>query len=78
MDQGKIIQVSAFPGWIVLVSYVPYLGYQCWVMTPELIVLNDGEVYLNSCAAMDAGRSLVEHSLDLSLENMAEDYSAGM
>jgi hypothetical protein len=64
MDEGKLILVSVFPGWIVGVSRTHSLDYQCWVMTPELMVLNDGESYGTSTEAMDAGRSLVEHSLN--------------
>ena len=69
MEQGKLIQVCAFPGWIVAVSYTQPLGYHCWVMTPELIVLNDGEIYPTSAEAMEAGRFLVEHSLELGAED---------
>ena len=65
MEDSGIIQVSAFPGWIVGVSYVLGEGYRCWVITPELAVLNDGECYEASQAAMAAGRFLVEHSLEL-------------
>ena len=68
MEDSKFIQISAFPGWIVGVSYVPEEGFHCWVITPELAVLNDGECYRTSQAAMAAGRSLVEHSLELGPE----------
>ena len=63
MKQGTLVQVSAFPGWIVLISYTPSVGYRCWVMTPELMILNDGERYRTSTAAMAAGRCLVQYSL---------------
>ena len=68
MDHGKLVQVSAFPGWIVGVSDIHPFGYLCWVMTPELIALNDGEVYGTSGEAMAAGRALVHYSLELERE----------
>ena len=64
MEDSKFIQVSAFPGWIVGVSYGQGGGFHCWVITPELAVLNDGECYRTSQAAMASGRDLVEHSLE--------------
>ncbi|NET36504.1 MAG: hypothetical protein F6K19_31495 [Cyanothece sp. SIO1E1] len=69
MEEDKIIQVSAFPDWIVGVSYARVDGYRCWVITPELKVLNDGEIYGTSHAAMSAGRYLVEHSLEREQDN---------
>ena len=68
MDEDQLIQICAFPGWIVRVSYTQPLGYHCWVVTPELIVLNDGESYSTSAEAMDAGRCLVHHSLEVGTE----------
>ena len=68
MDDSKFIQISAFPGWIVGVSYGQGGGFHCWVINPELAVLNDGESYRTSEAAMAVGRSLVEHSLELGPE----------
>lgn len=63
MHREAIIQISAFPDWIVGVSLSP-LGYQCWVLSPDLDVLNDGEWYDTSAAAMAAGRFFVECSLE--------------
>ncbi|HHP7244645.1 MAG TPA: hypothetical protein ACFE0H_08170 [Elainellaceae cyanobacterium] len=69
MENGTIIQVSAFPSWIVGISYTETVGYRCWVINPELIVLNDGEIYATSQAAMTAGRYFVEHSLELGTDS---------
>ncbi|MBD0269200.1 MAG: hypothetical protein ICV77_13015, partial [Cyanobacteria bacterium Co-bin8] len=41
--------------------------YRCWVITPELVVLNDGEDYETSQMALAAGRALVELSLESEL-----------
>ena len=57
VDGQLIIQFSAFPGWIVGVSYVPAEGFYCWVITPELAVLNDGECYCTSSSS-DGGGSI--------------------
>lgn len=47
-------------GWIVGVSHVEARGYQCWVINPDLDLLNDGTFYTTSSAAMSAGRAFVE------------------
>ena len=60
MNQALIIQVAAYPGWIVEVSLAPLEGYQCWIVNPNLMVLNNGETYQTSSAAMAAGRTFVE------------------
>lgn len=65
MQEGTLVLLSGFPGWIVGVSYTPTVGYRCWVINPELVVLNDGERYATGQAAMAAGRDLVEQSLEL-------------
>ena len=69
MEEVKIVEISAFPDWLVGVSYSPAEGYRCWVVNPELAVLNDGEFYTTSEEAMSAGRYLVEHSLELEPDN---------
>lgn len=63
MDEDGLVEIVAFPGWLVGVSTIHGL-YQCWVVTPELVVLNDGEIYESSQAALAAGRLLVELSLE--------------
>lgn len=63
MDEGRLIEIVAFPDWIVGVSVMRGL-YRCWVITPELVVLNDGELYQSGQAALAAGRLLVELSLE--------------
>ncbi|HEY9735960.1 MAG TPA: hypothetical protein V6D06_06745 [Trichocoleus sp.] len=63
MNEGRLIEIVAFPGWIVGVSHNWGL-YRCWVITPELVVLNDGELYETGQAALAAGRTLVELSLE--------------
>jgi hypothetical protein len=62
MDDG-LIQVVAYPGWIVGVTRGRRRGYRCWVITPELLVLTDGESHRTSLAALKAGRWIVEFSL---------------
>ncbi|NJL87102.1 MAG: hypothetical protein HC886_15820 [Leptolyngbyaceae cyanobacterium SM1_1_3] len=64
MQAAKIIQVLAFPGWIVGISYALKTGYRCWVITPDFVVLDDGENYATSHAAIAAGRFLVKSSLE--------------
>ncbi|MEM6424057.1 MAG: hypothetical protein AAGF66_05640 [Cyanobacteria bacterium P01_H01_bin.119] len=79
---GKLIEIATFPGWIVAVcdrsgdysGNSSRKGYRCWVVTPELKVLDDGETYASSEAAMAAGRYLVELSLELEFGN---DGNAG-
>jgi len=63
-----LITLVAFPDWLVGVSDVPKLGYRCWVITPDLVVLNDGEIYATVEAALTTGRTLVEQSLGLESE----------
>lgn len=63
MDEGRLVEIVAFPGWIVGVSVMREV-YRCWVITPELVVLNDGELYESDQAALAAGRLLVELSLE--------------
>ncbi|MBD2257535.1 hypothetical protein [Pseudanabaena sp. FACHB-2040] len=66
MNEGRLIEIVAFPGWIVGVS-LNWGLYRCWVITPELVVLNDGEDYETSQMALAAGRALVELSLESEL-----------
>ena len=68
-DYYQLTDVVAFPGWVLGVS-LGFAGYRCWIMTPELVVLNDGEVYPTSQDAMDAGRALVELSLEAGSEGV--------
>lgn len=63
MNEGKLIEIVAFAGWVVAVSRHWEL-YRCWVITPELVVLNDGELYESARLALAAGRALVELSFE--------------
>ncbi|MGB3138050.1 MAG: hypothetical protein WBG38_03360 [Nodosilinea sp.] len=65
MGTGFLIHVAAFPGWLAGVTYHKGLGYCCWVINPELAVLNDGEVYASSAEAIAAGRLFIHHSMGL-------------
>jgi hypothetical protein len=66
MAIDTLAELVGFPGgWIVGVSYALEWGYRCWVVTPELTVLTDGEFYESSLGALRAGRFLVEHSLEV-------------
>lgn len=61
-----IVQVSAYPGWIVGVSYSQfYDGYRCWIVDPECNLLTDERIYEASHTAMLMARSFVEHHLHL-------------
>lgn len=64
MTRNRLVHVSLFPGWIVSVTQRSALGYQCWVVTPELVVLSDGELYSSDLKALAAGRMLVELSME--------------
>lgn len=61
MTQPSLTMLIAFPDWMVAVSHRAR-GYRCWVITPELSALTDGETYPSSQAALAAGRSLVQLS----------------
>ncbi|MGF1571147.1 MAG: hypothetical protein ACFCVD_24240 [Nodosilinea sp.] len=62
MNSDRLIHVSVFPGWIVGVTYRRGEGYRCWVVNPELTVLNDGEIYASGEDAIAAGRLFIHHS----------------
>jgi hypothetical protein len=63
MASGQLIHVSVFPGWIAGVTYQRGEGYHCWIINPERVVLNDGEIYASSQAAIAAGRRFIHHAL---------------
>lgn len=62
LEEESIVQIAAYPKWIVGISYAPELGYQCWIIDPNLEVLNNGELYDTSSAALAAGRAYVERN----------------
>lgn len=62
MANSTITTLIAFPEWIVGVTRSRSAGYLCWVINPELEVLNDGEIYKTPKAALASGRSLVQCS----------------
>lgn len=63
MDVGDLVHVSVFPGWIAGVTYHWGEGYRCWVINPELVVLNDGEIYSSDQDAIAAGRLFIHYSI---------------
>ncbi|MEM8810921.1 MAG: hypothetical protein AAF921_19035 [Cyanobacteria bacterium P01_D01_bin.44] len=62
MTRHRIIQISAWVGWLVEVSQLDSQGYQCWVVNPRLDVMSDGAIYQTSSAAMSAGRQFIERN----------------
>jgi len=66
MATNTLAELLGFSGgWLVGASLELEWGYQCWVITPERQVHTDGEFYENSRLALEAGRFLVEHSLEV-------------
>lgn len=63
MASDTLNTLIAFPEWIVAVTQRRSAGFCCWVITPELSALTDGEAYATSQAALAAGRSLVQCSI---------------
>jgi hypothetical protein len=63
LNDESIVQISAYPGWIVGVSGNQIDGYFCWVISSDCAILNDGRLYETSNAAMVAGRTFVESLL---------------
>ncbi len=57
--EDSLVQLIAVSGWIVAVTHRRATGFFCWVITPELATLTDGETYPTSQDAFEAGRSLV-------------------
>lgn len=76
MAKQTVIEFVAFPEWIVAVTHRRATGFICWVITPELAALTDGETYSTSQEALEAGRSLVDCStgpqIDFSRCRLAE------
>jgi hypothetical protein len=65
MSSTHIVEVIAFPGWIIGICCLPEGDYSYWVMTPELTLLSDGETYTSRDEALSAGRFLVEYSIEV-------------
>lgn len=63
MNDGAIVQISAFPGWIVGVSRNEDGYFLCWVINPDCNIFSDRQSYETSVAAMVAGREFVERNL---------------
>ena len=59
MLEDSLVQLIAVSGWIVAVTRRRATEYFCWVLTPELATLTDGETYPTSQDALEAARSLV-------------------
>lgn len=62
MENEQLNTLIALADWIVAVTYRRSTGFCCWVITPELATLTDGETYSTSQAALAAARSLVQCS----------------
>jgi hypothetical protein len=62
MANDQLNTLIALTDWVVAVTYRPAKGFCCWVITPELSPLTDGETYATSGAALAAARSLVQYS----------------
>ncbi len=62
MANDQLNTLIAFPDWIVAVTHRRSTEFFCWVITPDLSALTDGEIYATSQAALAAGRSLVQYS----------------
>jgi hypothetical protein len=62
VTKSKITELVGYSDWIVGVIHRRSAGYLCWVINPELEVLNDGEFHESSQAALASGRSLVHSS----------------
>jgi hypothetical protein len=58
MPKQSVTTLIASSGWMMAVTHRAR-GYRCWVITPELTTLTDGETYTTSQDALDAARSLV-------------------
>ncbi len=58
MTKQSLTTLIASSGWMMAVTHRAK-GYCCWVITPELTPLTDGETYGSSQDALEAGRSLV-------------------
>ncbi|WP_299402408.1 hypothetical protein [Acaryochloris sp. IP29b_bin.148] len=66
MAIDTLAELVGFPrGWLVGVSLDLEWDYQCWIVTPEKQVHTDGKFYESSPMALEAGRFLVEHSLEV-------------
>ncbi len=61
MTKQHLTTLIAFSGWMVAVTRRA-AGHRCWVITPELSTLTDGETYPTDQEALEAGRSLVHCS----------------
>ncbi|MBD2110026.1 hypothetical protein [Nodosilinea sp. FACHB-13] len=60
--EDSLVQLIAVSDWIVAVTRCRATGYFCWVITPELSALTDGETYPTCEFALAAGRGLVQCS----------------
>ncbi len=58
MAQQRLNTLITSSGWLMAVTHRAR-GYGCWVITPELTALTDGETYPTSQDALEAARSLV-------------------
>lgn len=62
MVKDRLTALSAVHDWLVAVTHRQAIGYYCWVITPEMGVLTDGEVYPDYGEALAMGQSLVDAS----------------
>lgn len=66
--EDALIHLIAASGWVVAVTYGQSTGHFCWVITPELSALNDGESYPTAEEALASGRTLVQCSTGLQVD----------
>lgn len=59
-----LVRLIAHGDWLIGVTQRAESQFFCWVITPEAIALNDGEVYSSELAAMKSGRLLVFLSVE--------------
>ncbi|MEM9354079.1 MAG: hypothetical protein AAGA92_13785 [Planctomycetota bacterium] len=60
----KLVKLFAYGDWLIGVTQRTESQFFCWVITPEAIALNDGEVYSSALEAMKSGRILVFLSVE--------------
>ena len=75
MSPEKLVHVAVFPGWISTLTITTrelatalawnpaYWGAELARRNPELVVLNDGELYPTSQDAIAAGRAFIHYSI---------------
>jgi hypothetical protein len=78
MASRQITHVLTFPGWIAAITYDLGQGYRCWVVNPDFVVLNDGELYTTSRDALHAGRIFIHYSMGAEPDRGNRDNRLGL